>query len=169
MKIVIDGVTYVPESPSEPKWGNGAVADNFIDGTVVQLERPPEEWTCGTIDVIRRGAAYKTAAAALKWYRDECIRLKPFEPKKSKSVSRIKELAKQAGIETELYMPIPTKQVCYTDNPEVFKRLIELIIGECANKLTAEGVRYDALGGREVAAQTMDTAAALLKTHFGVE
>ena len=84
MKIEIDGVTYVPEPPAEPAWGNGGVADVWLDGLVAQLSRSADTWTCGSIDIIRREAACKTAVTALKWYRDECIRLREFEPKPGK-------------------------------------------------------------------------------------
>lgn len=83
MKVVIDGVTYVPEPPVEPAWGNGAVADVFIDKAFPILTRSADTWTCGTLDIIYRETAYKTAARALKWYRDEVIRLREFEPKRS--------------------------------------------------------------------------------------
>ena len=51
----------------------------------------------------------------------------------------------------------------------VEEKFAELIVKECADRLTMEAIHYDTLGGREVAAQTMDTASALLKQHFGVE
>ena len=76
MKIEIDGITYVPQSPAEPVWSNGGVADVWLDGLVAQLSRSADTWTCGSIDNIRREAACKTAVTALKWYRDECARLK---------------------------------------------------------------------------------------------
>lgn len=81
MKIVIDGINYVPEQPAEPSWANGVVADCFLDRALPILTQSADTWTCGTLDIIHREAAYKTAATALKWYRDECIRLREFEPK----------------------------------------------------------------------------------------
>ena len=81
MKIEIDGVIYVPEPEAEPKWGNGKIADCFLDSVFAELSRSADTWTCGTLDIIHREASCKTAAAALKWYRDECIRLREFEPK----------------------------------------------------------------------------------------
>ena len=81
MKVVIDGITYVPESPPEPKWGNGGVADVWLDGLVKELDRSANTWTCDTIDIIHRESSCKTAITALKWYRDECVRLRKFEPK----------------------------------------------------------------------------------------
>jgi hypothetical protein len=76
MKIEIDGVTYVPQPPAEPKWGCGGVADVWLDKLVVQLSRSADTWTCGSLDIIHREASCKTAVTALKWYRDECARLK---------------------------------------------------------------------------------------------
>lgn len=81
MKIEIDGVVYVPEPAAEPAWAHGKIADCFLDSVFAELSRPADTWTCGSLDIIRREAAGKTAAAALKWYRDECIRLREFEPK----------------------------------------------------------------------------------------
>lgn len=88
MKIEIDGITYVPEPAAEPKWGNGAIADCFLDRVYPELMRSADTWTCGTLDIIHREAAYKTAAAALKWYSDECARLREFEPKPVRPVYR---------------------------------------------------------------------------------
>jgi hypothetical protein len=44
----------------------------------------------------------------------------------------------------------------------------ELIVRECANSLRTEMYRLDAIPGREVGAQTLDTAQLLIKKHFGV-
>lgn len=49
------------------------------------------------------------------------------------------------------------------------EKFAELIVQECAKVLHTEMYRLDTLPGREVSAQTMETAAALLKKHFGVE
>ena len=76
MKVIIDGVHYVPEPPPEPSWFNGVVADCFLDRALPILLQTSDTWTCATMDIIHREAAYKTAASALKWYRDECLRLR---------------------------------------------------------------------------------------------
>ncbi len=44
----------------------------------------------------------------------------------------------------------------------------EALVTACAERLVQEGERYDGLGGREISAQTMDTAAELIKTTFGI-
>lgn len=45
----------------------------------------------------------------------------------------------------------------------------ELIVKECASVLRAEMDRLDAIPGREISAQAMETAQVLIKKHFGVE
>lgn len=49
------------------------------------------------------------------------------------------------------------------------EKFAELIVQECTNMLRAEMYRLDAIPGREVSAQTMETAQVLIKNHFGVE
>jgi hypothetical protein len=58
------------------------------------------------------------------------------------------------------------------DNPSkatLFKTIFaELIVKECANVLTARAMFYDGFGDLQIRAQTMETAADLVKYHFGV-
>jgi hypothetical protein len=49
------------------------------------------------------------------------------------------------------------------------QKFAELIVRECANRLRTEMYRLDAIPGREVGAQTLDTAQLLIKKHFGVK
>ena len=72
---------------------------------------------------------------------------------------RIKELAYQTKLKTGA---LPGSEKWQT----VFA---ELIVKECANTLRTEMYRLDAIPGREVGAQTLDTAQLLIKKHFGVE
>ena len=48
-------------------------------------------------------------------------------------------------------------------------KFAELIIKEGVKILHTEMFRLDALQGREIQAQSMETAAMMLKKHFGVE
>jgi hypothetical protein len=52
---------------------------------------------------------------------------------------------------------------------EDIEKFAELIVAECAKILDTEMYRLDALPGREVSAQAMETASILVKKHFGVE
>jgi hypothetical protein len=70
---------------------------------------------------------------------------------------RIEELAKMAGFDI------------YHWNEHELEKFAELIVRECANSLRTEMYRLDAIPGREVGAQTLDTAQLLIKKHFGVE
>ena len=45
----------------------------------------------------------------------------------------------------------------------------EVIVKECVNRLRTEMYRLDALPGREVSAQTMETAQVLIQNYFRVE
>ena len=47
-------------------------------------------------------------------------------------------------------------------------KFAELIVRECANVLTARAMFYDGFGDLQIRAQTMETAADLVKYHFGV-
>ena len=80
---------------------------------------------------------------------------------------RIEELAKQAG---HRYVPSsncgPLRVEYLT--PEI-KKFAELIIKEGVKIFHTEMFRLDALQGREIQAQSMETAAMMLKKHFGVE
>lgn len=82
---------------------------------------------------------------------------------------RIFELVEKA----ELYQPgeLMTNwdEEDYVVSPEELKKFAQLIIQECASVLHTEMYRLDALPGREVSAQTMETAALLIKNHFGVK
>jgi hypothetical protein len=49
------------------------------------------------------------------------------------------------------------------------EKFAELIVKECLERLRKEMDQYDLMPGREVSAQTMETAQVLLKNHFGVE
>jgi hypothetical protein len=55
---------------------------------------------------------------------------------------------------------------CDTSREEKFA---ELIIKEGVKIFHTEMFRLDALQGREIQAQSMETAAMMLKKHFGVE
>jgi hypothetical protein len=55
---------------------------------------------------------------------------------------------------------------CDTSREEKFA---ELIIKEGVKIFHTEMFRLDALRGREIQAQSMETAAMMLKKHFGVE
>ena len=79
---------------------------------------------------------------------------------------KIKELIKQMG------------GIRYDDdNEEMTPMLIdkeletfaELIVKECAKQLYQARDRYDHTPGRELSAQAMELAAALIENHFGVE
>ena len=48
------------------------------------------------------------------------------------------------------------------------KRFAELIVAEGVKIFHTEMFRLDALQGREIQAQSMETAAMMLKKHFGV-
>jgi len=48
------------------------------------------------------------------------------------------------------------------------EKFAELIVLECVKTLQTEMRRLDAIAGREISAQTIDTAQALIKKHFGV-
>jgi len=67
---------------------------------------------------------------------------------------RIKELAIEAGYDMDM---------------QQHQKFAELIVRECAKILDTEMYRLDALPGREVSAQAMETASILVKKHFGVE
>ena len=63
---------------------------------------------------------------------------------------------------------------CYDGNQlalygEDIEKFAELIVLECANRLRTEMEQYDMMPGREISAQTMETAQVLIKNHFGVE
>lgn len=49
------------------------------------------------------------------------------------------------------------------------EKFAELVVRECASVLAKEMSRLDSIPGREVSAQTMETAQVLIKKHFGVE
>jgi hypothetical protein len=79
---------------------------------------------------------------------------------------RIFGLAHQAGFNTlwngaHIVFDVSTK--------ENMKEFAELIVKECVTVLQAERRRLDALPDRQVSAQAIETAAALVKNHFGVE
>lgn len=46
--------------------------------------------------------------------------------------------------------------------------LLEQVVKECSRALKEKAFEYDLAGGRQVAAQTMDTAASLLLKKFGL-
>jgi hypothetical protein len=73
---------------------------------------------------------------------------------------RIKVIAEQAGTETS------TPAFSHMSFNE---RFAELIIKEGVKIFHTEMFRLDALQGREIQAQSMETAAMMLKKHFGVE
>lgn len=77
---------------------------------------------------------------------------------------RIKELIKQS---THIQGPTPYNPLSF----EVFdkEKFAELIVRECADTLQVEMYRLDAIPGREVSAQTMETAQVLIKKHFGID
>jgi hypothetical protein len=56
----------------------------------------------------------------------------------------------------------------YRFEPGQLDKFAELIVKECAEVLTAQAHAYDAMPGREVSAQTMETGASLLLARFGV-
>lgn len=49
------------------------------------------------------------------------------------------------------------------------QKFAELIIRDCTQALQTEMYRLDSIPGREVSAQTMETAAELIKKRFGVK
>jgi hypothetical protein len=73
--VVIGGIEYIPKPDAEPAWNNGVVAGNFLDQHMPVLLWEPTEWTSDFKNVCQRQAAMRTAFAALKWYRDEVVRL----------------------------------------------------------------------------------------------
>ena len=78
---------------------------------------------------------------------------------------RIQLLAEQADYYA--YEQYDVKKVPYS---VLFnQKFAELIVRECAKILDTEMYRLDALPGREVSAQAMETASILVKKHFGVE
>ena len=77
----------------------------------------------------------------------------------------IAELALKAGFSS--WVLSPSKETM-SDTPELLEKFAELIVKECANVLTARGMFYDGFGDRQIAAQAMETAADLVKYHFGV-
>lgn len=74
---------------------------------------------------------------------------------------RIRELLAQAGFD-----PAAIERMGVMPNAEKFA---ELIVLDCARALQTEMYRLDAIPGREVSAQTMETAAELIKKRFGVQ
>ena len=91
---------------------------------------------------------------------------------------RFKELAVQAGLfsarpkggKTRVLLAYhPSTNGEIADPDQQLEKFAELIIQECADILKEQAHQYDLMVGREVSAQTMETAASLIQVHFGVE
>ena len=89
---------------------------------------------------------------------------------------RINELAIQCGgIWRGGYVDAPNGDSVYTDKKFVdgselnVTQFAELIVKECSKQLYRARDRYDHTPGRELSAQAMELAAALIENHFGVE
>ena len=74
---------------------------------------------------------------------------------------RIRELAEQAGLHDFVFEAMGIG--------EEFEKFAELIVKECSKQLYRARDRYDHTPGRELSAQAMELAAALIENHFGVE
>lgn len=73
---------------------------------------------------------------------------------------RIRELIAEAGFD-----PAAIERMGVMPNAEKFA---ELIVQECVNTLRTEMYRHDAVPGKEVSAQTLETAQLLIKNRFGI-
>ena len=80
---------------------------------------------------------------------------------------------REVAINSQLVYPDGTELLASwtetIDLSEYLEKFAELIVQECAAVLTNEMHRLDSIQGRELAAQTMETAAWLVKTHFGFQ
>lgn len=75
---------------------------------------------------------------------------------------RIRDIALECSVE---YIASPV----WAFSEAELKKFGEMIVKECASVLRAEMDRLDAIPGREISAQAMETAQVLIKKHFGVE
>ena len=80
--------------------------------------------------------------------------------------NRATELYKQAGeFAYSIVKPFDQTKL----NAVWAGRYAELIIKECSELLVKTATEYDKVPGREITAQAMETAAAIINNHFGVK